>query len=147
MAARVPLPAKADLPELVLFHRDHPSEPQVILQVPNEDRTDSETFVIDLENQGHIAWLESLPCARELKDQFMLSQHVSYCPRTGFIRDIPDLDEPSVFALQLAESRRKASGGASIFDRYFARRATQRGHGQQVPGVSKMRRALGSKLK
>jgi hypothetical protein len=141
MATRVPLPHPRELPDLVLFHRDDPAEPTVVLQVPNTDRTDSETYVVDLDHSDHAVWFDLLPHSRALRDLLTMAQHVAYCPRSGHTSEIADLDTPSLAAVALAEARQGAVGSSPVFERFFAQRQTM------VPGVSNLRRSLGSKLR
>lgn len=105
MASRVPLPKYSVLPQRILFHRDHPADPQVILQIPNEDETDSETYRLDLERGEDLAWLEGLQRSRELRDLLTMEQHVSYAPATGISEAIADLDTPNEMELAIAEAR------------------------------------------
>jgi hypothetical protein len=141
MATRVPLPAVGALPEMVLFHRDNPAEPIIVLQVPNADRTDSETYVLDLEHSDHAMWLDGLPFSRALKDALMLAPHIAYCPRTGHHSEVADLDEPSLAALAIMDARQQAGGSSPVFEKFFARRASI------APPVSRLRVALGSKMR
>ena len=61
---RLDLPKIGDLPKMVLFHRDHPAEPRVVLQIPNEDRTDAETYVLRMDRPSDVVWLNALKGAR-----------------------------------------------------------------------------------
>lgn len=112
-----------------------------MLQVPNTDRTDSETYVVDLDHSDHAVWFDLLPHSRALRDLLTMAQHVAYCPRSGHTSEIADLDTPSLAAVALAEARQGAVGSSPVFERFFAQRQTM------VPGVSNLRRSLGSKLR
>lgn len=104
MAARVPLPKHAELPETILFHRDAPADPVLLLQIPNADRTDAETHIINLERAEDGDWLERLPRSRELRDLLTMEQHVSYCPGTGYMKGIADLDTPTDMQLAVGDA-------------------------------------------
>lgn len=139
MAKRLPLPHRNDLPEMVLFHREHPSEPMVILQVPNEGRTDSETYVIDLEDSTHRMWVEDLPNSRELRDKMSVAQHIAFSPRTGHVQEVEDLDQIGEMAMMFADARSRAAAVRTpVFERLAIRRRTR-----DLPGVSLLRQMLG----
>ncbi len=128
---------------MILFHRDHPAEPRVVLQVPNEDRTDAETYVLSMDRPADVAWLNHLPRARELKDALMVSQHVAMDPTTGHLQEIADLDEPTLIEQVIHDARTQAAPRRPTQDRAAAAKRRSRQH---VPPVSPFRRYLGSKL-
>lgn len=139
VGTRIKLPHYDSLPEGVYFHQDTPGFKRVILQVPNEDRSDSETYVVDLEDFVHIAWMEGLSNSRNLLATLEYAQHIAFCPRTGFFQEMPDLDEPTETAKRVARARRDASFEQSVDKLTVARRTHLR---RQAPGPSKLRRAL-----
>ena len=140
---RLELPTKDKLPKMVLFHRTHPSEPRVVLQIPNEDRTDAETYVIRMDRPSDVVWLESLPRARAVKDALMVEQHFALDTNTGHIQPIGDLDALSPVEKVIREARTKGAPRRSDQDRIAVRRRRSKNH---VPPVSAFRRYLGSKV-
>ena len=116
---RIPLPRYGLLPEGVYFHREDPSDDRVILQIPNADRTDSETHIISLEDTIHKGWLEGLKNSRALLTTLQWAQHIAYCPRTGYFEEMADLDEPNEMQKIVAFARKEASFAASA-DRFSA---------------------------
>jgi hypothetical protein len=146
VATKVPLPRYNALPELVIFHREHPAEPQVILQVPtNEDRTDSQTYIIRMDNEADVGWVEGLPNSRDLRDLLTMTMHVAYCPRTGHTAEIDDLDMPTRHQLMLAEARFFAQPAAGTqLDR--AGRTLRQMAARENSPISRLRYALGAKL-
>jgi hypothetical protein len=139
MAARVPLPKVGSLPEVVLFHREDPRDPTVVLQIPNEDRTDAATYMLDLENMGDVGWLEGLPNPKELRNALDMEMHIAYCPQTGHFKAIEDLDAPTPVQGFLEKARREgAYAGNSIIDRLWTRARL----GRRAPIESPLRQAL-----
>jgi len=139
MGKQLPLPKVGDLPVLILFHREHPTDPRLILQIPNDDFTQSETHIIRMDIPEQAAWLGHLPRARDLKCALKMSKHIKFYTDTGFIQEMPDLDEPSRIEAEVARARSIGAMGhgpqrdrAQVAQR---RRAT-------VP-VSALRRYLG----
>lgn len=109
MAQAIPLPKHLDLPDLVIFHREHPSEPVLTMQVPtNEDRTEFETYLVKLEQGEHQAWMERLPHYRALMDKLGYEMHVAFCPRTGHFHAMADLDELNYTQLAIGCARQAA---------------------------------------
>lgn len=135
MAVQLPLPEPSGLPEQVLFHREHPSDPMLLLQVPNPGATDSETYVIRLDNPKHNTWVERLKGSRWLRDLLQMEMHVVYEPATGRMQALRDLDEPPPFAQDVTEARRMA-GKTRGYDHYFTVRR------RQVPAMSRLRMGL-----
>jgi len=107
MAKRLPLPMCDKLPEVVLFHRDHPTDPRVVLQVPNDDFTDSETYIIRMDVQDQAVWLEHLPRVRDLRESLSAAQHVKYNTRTGAIEEMPDIGAPTPMERFVAAGRKQ----------------------------------------
>lgn len=138
MAARVPLPKRDALPEMVLFHRDHPQEPSVILQVPNADRTEAATYVIRMDRETDVHWLENLPNARELRAALEIEQHIAYCARTGHLQAVEDLDAPT--RAEIAFWYARHFGAPSDADRFFQQRARR-----VPPAPSTLRLMLGGR--
>lgn len=136
---RIPLPKYDALPEGVYFHREDPRWPRVILQIPNEDRSDSESYVLDIEDTIHSAWLEGLKNSRHLLTTMSWARHIAYCPRTGHFEEMSDLDDVSETAKRVALARRDASY-AQRDDRFAAHRQSRR-----AMGPSKLRTALGGR--
>jgi hypothetical protein len=142
MATELPLPKPSELPEGVLFHRDHPSDDRIVMQLPNADRTDAETWVLRPSKFEHSAWLGALKNTRELQDMLTLEQHVAYCPSTGHCEAVADIDTPSPTAMLIACARFMADRtvAPSIENYFVRRRAGERG---RSPMVSTLRLALG----
>lgn len=143
MGQRVPLPKYTALPSAVLFHRKHPADPQIILQIPNEDRTGTlASHVLYTDREGDYAWLANLLNGRALLDKLKGELHVAYYPADGHIQAIKDLDMPGEFASVVADARTLAR--SPFFDRQhsMARRARV-----NIAPVSSLRRWLGGKLR
>jgi hypothetical protein len=123
MATRVPLPRRDALPEWVLLHREDPRQETVILQVPNADRTDAATYIIRLDREGDVGWLEGFPNYRELRGKLDLEPHLVVNTQNGHIDVIADLDAPGPFAEAIKRARAEGSHAApGIMERMFARR-------------------------
>ena len=86
------LPAYKSLPPSVYFHRDDPRDTQIILQVPNAAKTDSETYLLDLEEGECRGWLEGLPNSGRLRSFLDGAQHVAFHTQSGAVFEIDDLD-------------------------------------------------------
>lgn len=132
---RIPLPKRSELPEGVYFHREDPLDRQLILQVPDADRADSQTYVVDLDDSAHKCWMEALLNSRQLLTILEYAQHVAYVVTTGYVEEIPDMDAPSAVQQIVARARRDAGRHQTAQRRFFARR-------RAVPGISAHRRAL-----
>lgn len=104
MAAKVPLPQPDTLPATVVFHRESPVDEMIVLQVPNADRTEAETYVLRTTNVDDMLWIERLKHGKELKTLLTMEQHVAFDPGTGHMQPIRDLDAPSdlQFAIGMA---------------------------------------------
>ena len=123
MATRIPLPRLASLPEWVLLHHEDPRDPTIILQVPNADRTDGATYIIRLDREGDVGWLEGWPNYRELRGKLDLEPHLAVNTRNGHIDVIADLDAPGPWAEALQRARIEGSHAApGLMERLFARR-------------------------
>jgi len=109
VATALPLPKHADLPDLVVFHRDHPSDPVLTMQVPvNEARSSFETYLIRLDQEAHKGWFERLPGATELRDRLTYEMHVAYSPQTGHLQEMEDVDAVSYPQQAVAYARAMA---------------------------------------
>jgi hypothetical protein len=121
MPVNVPLPRYETLPIGVYFHREHPSDNQVILQIPNAERTNSETHMLDLQNQTHKSWVDGLTNSRQLLCVLKFAKHVAYKPSTGHCEEMPDLDAESYGAQLVTEARSEAQR-RSFVDQLMMRR-------------------------
>ena len=92
MARIIPLPEYVNLPGGVYFHRSHPSDPELVLQVPDAAKQDSETYIVDLTNPTQRAWLDGLKNSRELLNLLSWAPHVAYATTTGYVQEMMDLD-------------------------------------------------------
>lgn len=124
---------------MVLFHRSHPSDARILLQVPTGQET-AETYVIDMDQRpapvgeydprtDHKGWVERLPRSRELLDKLSCDPHVAYYPSNGgasMVLDNPD--EIPWVAKVMAFARMQGNG--QTMDSYFARR---RAGSRQMP--------------
>lgn len=137
MAARLPLPKHEKLPETVLFHRDHPSDPIIVLQIPNEDASDSETYILRTDRADDMEWMDKLVRAGDLRDKLTMEMHVAHDVKSGFLTAIDDIDAPSFMARNLQTARAQASTS-------FAQKIQQRVQRRNVP-TSMLRRQLGGK--
>lgn len=142
MASRVPLPKYASLPEVVLFHREDPRDPRVILQVPNADKTDAQTYIIMLDRGDDLGWIEGLPNAKYLRNELDMEAHIAYCPQTGHYKAIEDLDAPTPHQEFLEKARREGGhGGNSIMEQLWTRARLSARKMEPSP----LRQALGSR--
>ena len=139
MAVSLPLPDPIGLPKVVLFHREHPSEPILTLQVPNPGATDSETYLVRLDREAHRRWMERLKEHRRLMDLLTMEMHVAYEPGDGSVRPLADLDEPGPFVEQFREARRQASRAMGLQRHIHMRR-------RRVPAISRFRLGLMGRL-
>lgn len=138
MAVQLRLPELAGLPSVVLFHREHPAEPVIVLQVPDPAATESETYLIRLDRPAHQSWMEHLPEGKRLLDLLKMEMHVVFEPATGAMAAMQDLDESSPLACAIQDARRGADSRA---------RAEQtRRPGSNVPAMSRFRMALMGRL-
>lgn len=143
MSERLELPKIGDLPKVVLFHREHPAEPHVVLQIPNEDRTDAETYVLRMDRPSDLVWLKALPRARIVLDELSVSQHFALDTETGAIQEIRDLDEMRPAEKVIRQAR--LEGAPRRYDR-DRKASVARRSPQHLPPVSPLRRYLGSKV-
>ena len=135
--ARIPLPKHTELPEGVYFHPRLPGDSkQIILQVPNEDRSDSETYLVNLDESAHKGWMEALSHSRQLLDLIAYAPHVAYCVTTGYAEELPDLDAPNVNQMRVALARQEADRSAGMQQRFGG--ASRR----SVPPPSRFRQSL-----
>lgn len=134
----LPLPRYDTLPEGVYFHRRFKGDVHVfILQVPDEDRVDSETHIVDLNKTIHRAWVEGLKNSRNLLTTLQWAEHVAFCPRTGHFEEMPDLDAVSEVAQTVALARKEAA-----FDRNSGYLRSRHRRQSKDWGPSPLRRAL-----
>jgi hypothetical protein len=153
MAKAVPLPRQDALPEGVIFHREHPAEPRLVLQIPNAQLNDSETYVVKLDDPTHKAWFEALKNHSDLSYQLGMDMHVAFCPRTGHVQPLKDVDEPSPMAFAMAMAHyfgapAKADPAKVYFQRKDAeaRMASTQARAAGFSGpVSALRRILGGR--
>jgi hypothetical protein len=139
MPVAIPLPRYDTLPEGVYLHRRFKGDVRVfILQVPDADRSDSETYILDLTKTVHASWVEGLKNSRNLLSVLQYAEHVAYCPRTGHFEEMPDLDEVSQVTQTIALARKDASETRSIEHKLSAAHRQKQHWGQ-----SKLRIALG----
>jgi len=140
MAKLIPLPRYDELPEVVVFHRTHPTEQRITLQVPIGPES-SETYVIRMDQQSapsgeydprtdHNGWLKRLNNYQGLMDALALEAHVAYYPhRNGTVMPLEDPDTIPWMRKVVALARRE---GHSPFDKYFRKRS-KRGRLMSVP--------------
>lgn len=93
MAKSIPLPKLEDLPEVVVFHRSHPSDRQLLLHVPTSQST-GETYPVRLDIIEHKQWVDRLPNSQALRDRMTYDMHIAYYPhKCGTIMSLEDPDE------------------------------------------------------
>ncbi|HUX14823.1 MAG TPA: hypothetical protein VMW52_00025 [Phycisphaerae bacterium] len=135
MAILVPLPAYSALPKVVIFHREHPSEPLIVMQVPTGDSEEFETYRVRLDHKEHKEWMRHLPNARNLAYQLTCESHLVYFPHNeGTVLPLDDAEELPI--LRAAMQKMRSAPDPNRTDRMFAKRR------RVVPGVSKLRLAL-----
>ena len=135
MAVQLRLPEREGLPSVVIFHREHPADPMLVLQVPNPGATDSETYRIRLDREADQAWVDGLKGSRYLQDMLSMEMHVAYEPATGAITPLPDLDAPHPMAETLAQARTMAAAQVAHRDSMARRTRT-------LPAMSRHRMRL-----
>jgi len=120
MAKSIPLPKLAELPEVVLFHRSHPSDQQLLLHVPIGGDV-AETYPVRLDRTEHKQWMDRLPNSQALRDRLTYEMHVAYYPhKNGTVMNLVDPDELPWIRKVFATAR--MSTGESRSDRYFRSR-------------------------
>jgi len=135
MATVVPLPACAALPKVVIFHREHPAEPLIVMQVPTGDTEEFETYRIRLDMPEHREWMKHLPNARNLSYQLTCESHLVYFPHNeGTVLPLDDADDLPILREAIAQMRGAPNPQRS--DDWFNRRR------RTVPGISKLRLSL-----
>ena len=139
MAKSIPLPKLTDLPEVVVFHRNHPAEQRLLLHVPTSIST-GETYPVRLDVSEHKQWLNRLPNNKVLLDKLMYEMHVAYYPhKAGTVMPLTDPDEiPWVRQVFAAAS---VGQGKSTLDKHFAMRTTRH---KQLPAPA-LHTALGGR--
>ena len=145
MGKRLPLPVISTLPEVVLFHRDHPTDPRVTLQIPNRFKTDGESYIVRLDQADDKHWMDCLPNSAQLLYTLTMEQHVAYYPATGHQQIIPDLDAPTPVEAAVAEAR-QLNSRSPVDDRMEARkRLPPRRHMPLGRFMTPLRRMLGGR--
>jgi len=135
MAKLVPLPPVSELPKVVIFHRAHPSEPVLVMQVPTGDTDDFQTYRLRMDNTEHKRWLSRLPDARNLTYKLTCELHLAYFPHDGGqCLPMEDAEEPSRLMRVMADMRSKPS--PEKVSTMFRRRR------QRTPGISRLRQHL-----
>lgn len=109
MAVLLRLPDPEGLPPVVLFHRKHPTNPVVILQVPSPGATDAETYRLRLDKPADLCWIERLKNGKEIIHQLTMEQHLRYEPGTGSWMALPDLDAPAPFVEDIRRAEQTAA--------------------------------------
>lgn len=149
MAKQIPLPKIVDLPQVVVFHRNHPVEQQLLLHIPTGPET-GETYIIRLDQpkpptgeydplRDHKGWVKRLPNSQALMDLLAYEMHVAYYPHKG--GTVIALDDPDeVSWLRVAFALAREGRGSNSFDHYFTKRRVQL-RGPMMP--PRLRRALG----
>jgi hypothetical protein len=140
MAARLPLPKHDALPSTVIFHRDHPRDERIVLQIPNEARTDSQTYVLRTDRTEDMDWIEKLIGASALRDKLTMEKHVAYDTKSGFTQAIDDLDQPTWIEQNLRAARAQAQSTP------FMQRLHTAARGRDLPVPPLRRFILGSRL-
>jgi hypothetical protein len=122
MGKFIPLPKLVDLPEVVLFHHEHPSDRRLLLQVPTGP-DDGETYIVRLDETEHRLWFERLPNYKALRDRLSYEMHVAFYPQSGTVMTLEDPDEvhwvQQAFAAAHQTTQNPISG-------MFARRSLRR---------------------
>ena len=135
MATLVPLPAVSELPKVVVFHRQHPNEPVLVVQVPTGDTEEFETYRLRMDQPDHKRWLAALPNARDLTYKLTYEAHLAYFPHDGgMCTRLEDVEAPSGLQRVIAQMRSGAT--PEKVDTQFRRRH------RNVPGVSQIRMGL-----
>ena len=119
---RIRLPNYDSLPAGVYFHQEDPGERRIVLQVPNEDRSDSETYIVDLDDTINKSWIEGLPNSRNLLTALGWALHIAYSPRTGHFEEMSDLDMPTDASMNIARARKGAASQQAATRLYTDRR-------------------------
>jgi len=139
MATRLRLPKHDSLPEGVYFHKERPSVPEIVMQVPNADRTSSETYLIDLSDRENKDWFETLLRSKQLYDLLQCAGHAAYKPANGHCEELPDLDKVPRSASLIANAHRDMSN-CGFLDRRIIGRLTRQ-H-KTPPLMSALKRRL-----
>jgi hypothetical protein len=135
MGTVIPLPAYSALPKVVIFHREHPSEPLIVMQVPTGDSEAFETYRIRLDRAEHKEWMRHLPNARNLSYQLTCESHLVYFPHdSGTVLPLDDAEDLPVLRAVIAKMRNAQNPQTT--DAWFTKRR------RMVPGISKLRRNL-----
>ena len=135
MAVKLRLPDSQGFPQVVMFHREHPSDPMLVLQVPNLDATDSETYRIRLDRDADRAWMNRLQGSKRLLDLLQMEMHVAYEAATGACIGLPDADRRNPMTEMVQDARRMAGSQA-------AHQASRERRVRKVPAMSRHRMNL-----
>ena len=121
MSTLIPLPHVDQLPDVIVFHRDHPSAQRLMIQLPT-GQDEAETYVIRLDQPkpepgaydprtDHKGWMQRLPNSQALMDLLSYEMHVAYYPNHGgAVMMLEDPDEVS-WVRQAFEMAHMAGGG------------------------------------
>ena len=135
MGVQLRLPEVSSLPQVVIFHREDPTDPMLILQVPNPAVDDSETYRIYLDRPKHSTWMRRLKNSRHLFHMLKMEMHIAYEPATGTITPLPDADalapRAETFHLARAEAAQRVG-----------REAAHQRRTKQTPAMSRHRMRL-----
>lgn len=135
MAKIIPLPAFSALPKVVIFHREHPAEPLIVMQVPTGDSEEFETYRIRLDRAEHKEWMRHLPNARNLSYKLTCEAHLVYFPHDeGTVLPLDDAEDLPVLREAIAKMR--SAPNPQRTDNWFSRRR------RTVPGISRLRLSL-----
>ena len=147
MAKFIPLPNYADLPEVVLFHRSHPSDQRLMLQVPTGPES-AETYIIRLDQPSaepgkydprndHKGWIKRLPNSQALMDKLACDMHVAYYySHSGTVMTLEDPDQIPWMTQVIAMAHHTAGEGP--YEKMHQKRALRSKH----PMVSAFRNSV-----
>lgn len=123
MGVKLRLPEPSELPKTVIFHREDPAEPIVILQVPEPGVDSSETYYVRLDKPEHLTWLRKLKRHDRLEYLLSMEPHVAYEVGSGDATPLKDLDLPGPFVEDFADARSQATSLAERERQHAIRRA------------------------
>lgn len=123
MGVKLRLPEPSALPKTVIFHREDPAEPIIVLQVPEPGIDSSETYYVRLDKPEHKTWMRQLKRHDRLEYLLSMEPHVAYEPGTGAATPLKDLDTPGPFQPDFADARDMATSLAERERQYAMRRA------------------------
>ena len=137
MAKSIPLPKLDDLPQVVVFHRNHPAEQRLLLQVPT-GAEEAETYIVRLDQTEHRLWLERLPNYKKLRDRLAYEMHVAFYPQHGGA--VMTLEDPN----ELSWTQVAFASAHGNHTHPLARRFAQRGMRRRMLPRPRLRSALQS---